>query len=92
MDDPADAFFLQIQGSGRVVLPDGEVMRVGYAGHNGRRYVAIGRLLIERGEIAREQMSMQAIRAWLAARRGRTARPNCCAATRPTCSSAASRG
>ena len=65
VDDPADAFFLHIQGSGRVVLPNGEVMRVGYAGHNGRGYVAIGRLLIERGEIAREQMSMQAIRAWL---------------------------
>jgi membrane-bound lytic murein transglycosylase A len=66
VDDPADAFFLHIQGSGRVVLPDGEVVRVGYAGHNGRGYVAIGRLLIERGEIPREQMSMQAIRAWLA--------------------------
>jgi membrane-bound lytic murein transglycosylase A len=67
VDDAADAFFLHIQGSGRVVLPNGEVMRVGYAGHNGRGYVAIGRLLIERNEIPREQMSMQAIRAWLAA-------------------------
>jgi membrane-bound lytic murein transglycosylase A len=66
VDDPADAFFLHIQGSGRVVLPNGETVRVGFAGHNGRGYVAIGRLLIERGEIAREQMSMQAIRAWLA--------------------------
>jgi membrane-bound lytic murein transglycosylase A len=65
VDDPADAFFLHIQGSGRVVMPDGEVVRVGFAGHNGRGYVAIGRLLIERGEIPREQMSMQAIRAWL---------------------------
>jgi len=67
VDDPADAFFLHIQGSGRVVLPDGEIVRVGFAGHNGRGYVAIGRLLIERGEIPREQMSMQTIRAWLAA-------------------------
>lgn len=67
VDDPADAFFLHIQGSGRVVLPDGEVVRVGYAGHNGRGYVAIGRLLIERNEVPREQMSMQAIRAWLSA-------------------------
>ncbi len=66
VDDPADAFFLHIQGSGRVVLPNGEVIRVGYAGHNGRGYVAVGRLLIERNEIPREQMSMQAIRAWLA--------------------------
>lgn len=67
VDDPADAFFLHIQGSGRVVMPDGQVLRVGFAGHNGRGYVSIGRLLIERGEIPREQMSMQAIRAWLAA-------------------------
>jgi len=67
VDDPADAFFLHIQGSGRVVMPNGEVIRVGFAGHNGRGYVAIGRLLIERNEIPREQMSMQAIRTWLAA-------------------------
>ncbi|MBR0682970.1 murein transglycosylase [Roseomonas eburnea] len=66
VDDPADAFFLHIQGSGRVILPSGEMIRVGFAGHNGRGYVSIGRLLIERGEIAREQMSMQALRAWLA--------------------------
>ncbi len=66
VDDPADAFFLHIQGSGRVVLPDGEVLRIGYAAQNGRSYVSIGRLLIQRGEIPREQMSMQAIRAWIA--------------------------
>lgn len=65
VDDPTDAFFLHIQGSGRVVMPDGEVLRVGFAGQNGRAYVPIGRLLIERGEIPREQMSMQALRAWL---------------------------
>jgi membrane-bound lytic murein transglycosylase A len=66
VDDPADAFFLHIQGSGRVVLPSGELLRVGYAGQNGRAYVPIGRVLIERGALTREQMSMQAIRAWLA--------------------------
>jgi membrane-bound lytic murein transglycosylase A len=66
VDDPADAFFLHIQGSGRVVLPDGRLLRVGYAGQNGRSYVPIGRVLIERGELTRDQMSMQAIRAWLA--------------------------
>ncbi|WP_198377355.1 murein transglycosylase A, partial [Neoroseomonas rubea] len=66
VDDPADAFFLHIQGSGRVVMPDGEVLRIGYAGQNGRPYVSIGRLLIDRGEIGRDQMSMQALRAWLA--------------------------
>lgn len=67
VDDPVDAFFLHIQGSGRVVLPDGRLLRIGYAGQNGRGYVPIGRILIERAEIPREQMSMQAIRAWLAA-------------------------
>lgn len=66
VDDPVDAFFLQIQGSGRVVLPDGRVWRVGYAGQNGHPYVPIGRLLVERGEIPREEVSMQSIRAWLA--------------------------
>lgn len=65
VDDPIDAFFLQIQGSGRVVTSDGEVIRVGYAGQNGRPYFAIGRALIDRGEIAREDMSMQAIEDWL---------------------------
>ncbi|MDO9709196.1 murein transglycosylase A [Paracraurococcus lichenis] len=65
--DPVEAFFLQIQGSGRVVLPDGGLLRLLYAGKNGHPYRAIGRVLIERGEIPREAMSMQAIRAWLAA-------------------------
>jgi membrane-bound lytic murein transglycosylase A len=68
VDDPVDAFFLQVQGSGRVVMADGQVVRVGFAGRNGRPYRSIGRELIERGEIAPENMSMQAIRAWLAAR------------------------
>lgn len=67
VDDPVDAFFLHIQGSGRVVLADGQMLRIGYAGQNGRPYVPIGRLLIEAGEIPRERMSMQAIRAWIAA-------------------------
>jgi membrane-bound lytic murein transglycosylase A len=63
--DPADAFFLQIQGSGRIALPGGQVLRLGYAAQNGHPYTAIGRLLIERGEVPRELMSMQAIRAWM---------------------------
>ena len=67
VDYPVYAFFLQIQGSGRVALHDGRVVRVGYAGRNGQPYQPICRLLIERGAIAREAMSMQAIRAWLAA-------------------------
>lgn len=67
VDDAVDAFFLQIQGSGRVRLADGTVLRVGYDGQNGHAYVPIGRLLAERGEIPRERVSMPTIRAWLAA-------------------------
>ena len=62
--DPVDLFFLQIQGSGRLRLPDGGVMRIGYAGQNGREYVAIGRLLRDRGLIA-PPVSMQKIVDWL---------------------------
>lgn len=67
VDDPTDAFFLQVQGSGRVRFANGEVIRVAYDGQNGHPYTAIGRVLIDRGEVAREEMSMQRIRAWLAA-------------------------
>jgi membrane-bound lytic murein transglycosylase A len=64
--DPVDLFFVQIQGSGRLRLPDGSVMRIGYAGQNGRDYVAIGRLLRERG-ILQLPISMQRIRDWIGA-------------------------
>ncbi|MEX2454364.1 MAG: MltA domain-containing protein, partial [Rhodospirillaceae bacterium] len=67
VDSAADAFFLHIQGSGRIRLPDGSILRVGYADANGHVYTAIGRDLIARGAIPREEMSMQAIRTWLAA-------------------------
>jgi membrane-bound lytic murein transglycosylase A len=67
VDDPVDAFFLQIQGSGRIRLPDGRALRLGYAAQNGHPYYAIGRALVERGVLAREAVSMQSIRAWLAA-------------------------
>jgi len=63
--DPVDAFFLHIQGSGQVMLQDGSVLRVGYAAQNGHKYVAIGKALIERGALTRENVSMQTIRAWL---------------------------
>ncbi len=63
--EPDDAFFLQIQGSGVLKMEDGSFVRVGYAGQNGHPYTAIGKPLIERGEIAREDMSLQAIRNWL---------------------------
>ena len=67
VDDAVDRFFLEIQGSGQVRLPDGGMVRVGYADQNGRPYRAIGKDLIEIGAVPREQMSMQAIRAWLEA-------------------------
>jgi membrane-bound lytic murein transglycosylase A len=62
--DPVEAFFLQIQGSGRVQLADGSVMRVGYADQNGHPYRSVARVLIDRGELTAERASMQAIRAW----------------------------
>ncbi len=65
--DPVDLFFLQIQGSGRLRLPDGGVMRIGYAGQNGREYIAIGRLLRERGLLGDGPVTMQGIVAWLRA-------------------------
>ena len=64
--DPVDLFFVEIQGSGALIFGDGSEMRIGYAGANGREYRSIGRLLIDEGEIPREQMSMQALRHWLA--------------------------
>src|SRR5207248_489836 len=51
VDDPIAAFFLEIQGSGRVQLPDGKIARVGYDGSNGKPYIAVGRLLLDRGEL-----------------------------------------
>ena len=60
-----DAFFLHIQGSGRVVLQDGAVHRLGYAGKNGRKYYPIGRYLLEIGAIPKENISMQSIKKWL---------------------------
>jgi len=65
VDDPVDAFFLHIQGSGRVDLDEGGTMRLGYAGQNGQPYFAIGRELIARGAISRADISMQSIRQWL---------------------------
>ena len=65
LKDWADAFFIQVQGSGRVRLPDGRLLRLGYAAKTGQPYTAIGGLLVERGVLAREDMSMQAIRAWM---------------------------
>ncbi|HEX8579004.1 MAG TPA: murein transglycosylase A [Allosphingosinicella sp.] len=65
--DAIEFFFLQIQGSGRLRLPDGGVMRIGYAGQNGREYLAIGRLMREKGLLQPGGTSMQHIVAWLRA-------------------------
>jgi membrane-bound lytic murein transglycosylase A len=65
--DPIDVFFLHVQGAGRVRLPDGHVVRVTYDGQNGQTYVPIGRVLVDRGEMTLDQVSMQSIRAWLVA-------------------------
>ena len=65
--DPIDLFFLQIQGSGRLLLPDGGVMRIGYDNQNGREYVAIGRVLRERGVLQAGAAGMKEIVAWMRA-------------------------
>ena len=67
VDDAVDLFFLQIQGSGRVRLATGELVRVAYADQNGQPYKSIGRYLVEQGELKLEQASMQGIKAWGAA-------------------------
>lgn len=63
--DPVEAFFLAIQGSGRVRLSDGAELRVGYAGQNGRDYTGIGLLLRERGVLGPGQATMEGLIAWL---------------------------
>ncbi|MCV6608014.1 MAG: murein transglycosylase A [Campylobacterales bacterium] len=65
IDSKVDGFFLQIQGSGLVMLDDKEIVSVGYAGKNSHKYVAIGRVLVEMGAIERDEVSMQSIRKWL---------------------------
>ena len=65
VSDPVDLYFLHVQGSGRVVFEDGQVIIVGYDTSNGRPYRSIGQLLIDEGKISREEMSMQRIRAYL---------------------------
>jgi membrane-bound lytic murein transglycosylase A len=67
VDSAVDAFFVEIQGSGIVRLPDGTSRVVTYAGKNGHRYEAVGAELVRRGALRREEVSMQAIKAWLAA-------------------------
>ena len=65
LKDPTDLLFIQIQGSARVRLDDGKMLRIGYDGHNGWPYVPVGRILIERGLVPRNEMSMDRIREWI---------------------------
>lgn len=65
--DPVDVFFLQVQGSGRIRLPDGEMIRVGFAAKNGHPYTSIGKVLIGNGAIAPDQINPDTIRAWVQA-------------------------
>jgi membrane-bound lytic murein transglycosylase A len=67
VDDPVGAYFLHVQGCGQVEMTDGSRVRVGFAAKNGHQYHSIGAELVRRGEVPQEQMSMQAIRAWLTA-------------------------
>jgi membrane-bound lytic murein transglycosylase A len=65
LKDWADAFFMQVQGSGRVRLPHGQVIRLAYAAKTGLPYTAIGGVLVERGILSRADVSMQTIRSWM---------------------------
>lgn len=64
VDNAVELFFLQIQGSGRIELPDGKLVKVGYAEQNGYSYVSIGKKLVEMGELKLEEASMQGIKSW----------------------------
>jgi membrane-bound lytic murein transglycosylase A len=59
--NPVDVFFLQIQGSGRLILPDGTYKYIGYAGKNGRQYVSLGKYMIEKGYLTRKQANIEGI-------------------------------
>ncbi|HVG47013.1 MAG TPA: MltA domain-containing protein [Rubellimicrobium sp.] len=65
VEDEVEAFFLQVQGSGRLRLPDGRVMRLGYAGKNGQPYSSVGRMAIARGALPAEEATADALRGWL---------------------------
>ena len=65
LEDPVEVYFLHIQGSGRIRLPDGRVMRVGYGGKNGHPYRSVGAEMIRRGTHTPDQVSAQEIRSWV---------------------------
>jgi membrane-bound lytic murein transglycosylase A len=65
LESPIDAFFLHVQGSGRVRLETGEIVRLNFAAKTGHPYTSIGKVLVDRGELTMEEVSMQTIRAWM---------------------------
>lgn len=65
LEDPVEVYFLQVQGSGRIRMPDGSVVRVGYAGRNGHAYRSVGQEMIRRGSHTPDQVSAQEIRAYV---------------------------
>ncbi|MGB9015918.1 MAG: MltA domain-containing protein [Methylovirgula sp.] len=65
LEDSVEVFLVQVQGSARAILPDGRQMRLVYAGRNGWPYTSIGRILIERGEIAPAEMGLAALKTWV---------------------------
>jgi membrane-bound lytic murein transglycosylase A len=67
LHDPVDVLFAQIQGSARIRLEDGTILRVNYDSHNGWPYTPVGRVLIERSQVPKDEMSMQRIREWMEA-------------------------
>lgn len=70
LDDPVEVFFLHIQGSGRIRMPDGRVMRVGYGGKNGHPYRSVGQEMVRLGTHTPDQVSAQTIRSWVRANPG----------------------
>ncbi len=64
VEDEVELFFLHVQGSGRIMLDDGEIIKIGYADQNGHPYSSIGKLLVQRGELLLENASMQGIKQW----------------------------
>lgn len=65
VDDQVELFFLQVQGSGRITLPDGRAIRVGYGGRNGHEYRSVGQELVRRGVYEPHQVSAQVIQSWV---------------------------
>ncbi len=71
LKSPVDVFFMQVQGSGRIELPNGEKVRVTYDGKNGYPYTSIGKVLIEEGQLTAEEMSLKSLKRWLKADKDR---------------------